>query len=59
MTSNLEKRLKEYNSGKSTYTKKFMPWELVYFEMLETRVEARIREKYLKTSEGKKAVLKK
>ena len=59
MTSNLEKRLKEHNSGKSTYTKKFMPWELVYFEMLETRVEARIREKYLKTSEGKKAVLKK
>ena len=58
ITSNLEKRLKDHNAGRSTYTKKFMPWKLVYSEECENRKEARNRELFLKTSDGKKSVLK-
>ena len=59
MTSDIEKRILEHNSGKGSYTKKFMPWKLVYFEVCENRIAARKREKYLKTNEGKISVLKK
>ena len=53
MTQNIENRLLEHNRGKSTYTKSFMPWKLIYFEGLNSRLEARAREKYLKTTTGK------
>ena len=59
MTSDIEKRILEHNSGNGSYTKKFMPWKLVYFEVCENRIAARKREKYLKTTEGKISVLKK
>jgi len=53
MSSDLEKRLKEHNSGKSIYTKRFLPWSLLYAEMLPDRDSARKREKYLKSGIGK------
>jgi putative endonuclease len=59
MTSDIEKRILEHNSGKGTYTKRYMPWKLVYVEVCENRIAARKREKYLKTTEGKISVLKK
>lgn len=31
-TNNLRERLEQHNSGKSFHTKKYMPWELVYYE---------------------------
>ncbi len=48
-TNNLERRVKEHNSGQSRSTKAFMPWRIVHKEVYETRQEAREREKYLKT----------
>ncbi|QQS37621.1 MAG: GIY-YIG nuclease family protein [Ignavibacteriales bacterium] len=51
-TSNLEKRLSDHNSGLSTYTKKFKPWELIYFEEFSTRSEAMKREKFFKSISG-------
>ncbi|MFA3783790.1 GIY-YIG nuclease family protein [Melioribacteraceae bacterium 4301-Me] len=33
-TSDLEKRLKFHNAGKSKYTKKYRPWKLHYYESL-------------------------
>ena len=53
MSSNVEKRLLEHNSGKTKSTKGYKPWTLFYKETLETRTEARIREKYLKSGCGK------
>jgi putative endonuclease len=41
-------RLENHNEGKSSYTKNKIPWELVYFELHETKREALIREKNLK-----------
>lgn len=52
-TSDIEKRLKLHNSGKVKSTKGFLPWELVYFEIFQTREEAVLREKYFKTGSGR------
>ena len=34
MTANLERRLKEHNSGKSLYTKRFKPWKVIYLSLI-------------------------
>jgi putative endonuclease len=52
-TIDIQGRLAEHNVGLSTYTKKFIPWKLVYTETLATRAEALKREKQLKTSRGR------
>jgi putative endonuclease len=49
MTNNLEKRIKEHNNGYEKTTKPYTPFKLIYKEELETRPEARIREKYFKS----------
>ncbi|KAF0215551.1 MAG: GIY-YIG catalytic domain [Ignavibacteria bacterium] len=38
-TCDLTNRLIEHNSGKSFYTKRFIPWEIIYTEEFETRGE--------------------
>jgi len=53
MTSNVEKRVAEHNSGKTQSTKAFVPWDLIYKESVESRSQARYREKYLKSGIGK------
>jgi putative endonuclease len=52
-TENLKRRIKEHNQGKTKSTKGFRPWVLIYQETVETRIEARKREKYLKGGSGK------
>lgn len=61
-TDNLERRFSEHNSGKTKSTKAYIPWELVYFESVENRIDARNREKYFKSGCGKehlKMIIKK
>ncbi len=53
-TTDLPRRLKEHNSGYSTYSSKHAPWKLIYFEEFKTLEEAVAREKYLKTGAGRK-----
>ncbi len=57
-TDNLERRVKEHNQGKTKSTKGFRPWVLIYEERVETREEARNREKYLKSGCGKEFLKK-
>ncbi len=52
-TENLERRVSEHNSGKTKSTKGYRPWKLVYKEVCKTRLEARKREKFLKSGAGK------
>ena len=52
-TDNLERRIGEHNSGRTKSTKAYIPWELVYFESVENRIDARNREKYFKSGCGK------
>jgi len=53
-TSDLKKRLKEHNSGKNFSTKPYIPWNLIYYEACIEEEDAIRREKYLKTTQGKK-----
>lgn len=57
-TENLVKRIREHNSGQTTYTKRFKPWKIVYTEELRSRLEAIQREKYLKSSAGRRFIKK-
>ena len=41
MTDNVERRIKEHNSGKTKSTKGYTPWELFFKEKYDTRLEAR------------------
>jgi len=54
MTSDIERRIVEHNSGKNKGTKPYAPFKLVYTEDHPDRISARKREKYLKTASGKR-----
>lgn len=53
MSSDLQKRIKEHNLGQTKSTKGYLPWTLLYNEILSNRIEARTREKFLKSGCGK------
>ncbi|MFW6143858.1 MAG: GIY-YIG nuclease family protein [Patescibacteria group bacterium] len=57
-TNDLERRLEEHNTGKSTYTKRYAPWEVVYTEEVANRKTARKREKYFKSATGRRHLKK-
>ena len=60
MSTNIISRINEHNAGKSKFTSGHRPWELIYFEdNFPSAVEARKREKYLKSAAGKKFISKK
>ena len=52
-TEDIVRRLKEHNTGKSKFTSGHLPWKIIYFESIDNRLEARKREKYLKSAAGK------
>ncbi|MEM6642464.1 MAG: GIY-YIG nuclease family protein, partial [Bacteroidota bacterium] len=45
MTTNIQRRLNEHNSGRNRSTKGYRPWKLFFTEELTSRMEARKREK--------------
>ena len=53
-TNNLKERLSQHNDGKVISTKNRKPFKLVYFEGCLNQQDATHREKYLKTSWGKR-----
>ena len=53
MTENIEKRLIEHNSGQTPSTKFYKPWKLIYCEVFPSRDEARKKEKFLKSGQGR------
>jgi putative endonuclease len=55
-TTDLEKRLNKHNSGKVYSTKRRIPFDLVYFEFCLNIDDAIHREKYLKTTYGKRYI---
>ena len=52
-TKNVERRLKEYNSGKTKSTKPYRPWKLLFLETFISKSEALEREKHLKSGQGR------
>ncbi|MCR4256636.1 MAG: GIY-YIG nuclease family protein [Candidatus Uhrbacteria bacterium] len=53
-SADVEKRLLEHNTGRCRYTSGRLPWKLVYHEVYGSRAEAMIRERFLKSSQGRK-----
>ena len=47
-TSDLKSRVARHNAGGSRFTKRGIPWCLVYFEAFNTKSEAISRERFLK-----------
>ena len=58
ITNNLKRRLRQHNLGNNFYTKKYLPWELIYQEEFVSRKEARKREKYFKAGTGRRFLKK-
>lgn len=54
LSENIEERLKEHNAGRVASTKSKRPWRLIYTEPFLKRLEARKREKYLKSAAGRR-----
>jgi putative endonuclease len=53
-TSDLKNRLISHNElSKKGWTLKFRPWVLIYSEIFETKKEALLREKNLKSGKGR------
>jgi len=55
-TSDLVERLKDHNSGKVISTKRRIPFEIIYYEFSLDINDAIHREKYLKTTYGKRYI---
>ncbi|MCC6323847.1 GIY-YIG nuclease family protein [Candidatus Nomurabacteria bacterium] len=53
-TNDLKRRFKEHNKGLTFSTKKYAPWKLIYYEACLNENDAKRRERYLKTSQGRR-----
>jgi putative endonuclease len=51
--SNIQERLTQHNQSVTKTTRSKKPWKLVHSEAYETRLEARKREKFLKSGAGR------
>ncbi len=53
-TNDLNRRLSEHNNGHSFYTKRKIPWILIYYDVSFNKYDAIAREKYLKSGMGRR-----
>lgn len=51
--TNVQKRLKQHNSGRNRSTKPYRPWKLLFSEVYRSKEEALEREKFLKSGQGR------
>ncbi|MDO8557308.1 MAG: GIY-YIG nuclease family protein [Candidatus Jorgensenbacteria bacterium] len=54
ITSNLKRRIKEHNFGKNKSTRNYAPFRIFHTELFPDYIEARKREKFLKSGAGRK-----
>jgi len=55
-TNNLRRRIEEHRDGKSFTTKFMRPFTLIYFEGCVDEADAKRREYYLKTTQGRRFI---
>ncbi len=53
LTNDLNRRVNQHNYGLNKTTKPYKPFKLILCETYDTRLQARKREKYLKSGIGK------
>jgi len=54
MSKHPQLRLKEHNNGHIKSTKSNRPWKIIYTDTFANRIEARKKEKYLKSAAGRR-----
>ncbi len=52
--NDLKRRFKEHNQKLNFSTKRYAPWKVIYYEACLNEKDAKRREKYLKTSQGRR-----
>ncbi|MFH1022386.1 MAG: GIY-YIG nuclease family protein [Planctomycetota bacterium] len=52
LTTDIEKRLREHNAGKSPFTAPYVPWKMVASVWFDSDEKARNLERYLKHGSG-------
>jgi putative endonuclease len=52
-TADLKQRLLDHNTGKSTHTAKYRPWEVIWYSAFQHKYRALGFEKYLKSHSGR------
>lgn len=57
-TDNLQRRIKEHNSGNNLSTKNRIPFKVIYYEAYSNKQDAQERELFLKTGWGRKYIAK-
>jgi len=55
-TNDLEKRFQQHNSGSVRSTKSRIPFVMLYYEALNSKIEAVEREKYFKSGCGRSSM---
>ena len=58
LSDNVKRRFLQHQKGSNKTTKPYKPFDLIYVEGFNTRIEARKREKYLKSGVGKEWIKK-
>ncbi len=58
ITANLRRRMAEHNSGQCSSTRNDVPWRLIYREDCADHAQAREREKFLKSGQGREYLRK-
>jgi putative endonuclease len=53
-TSDLGRRVEEHNQGLNPSTSRYRPWKLIYYEACIDQDDAKRREGYFKTTQGKR-----
>ncbi len=53
LSADLKQRIRDHNSGKSTHTSKYMPWEMVWYCAFSEKIVAQNFETYLKSHSGR------
>jgi len=59
ITNNIERRVRQHNTAKNLSTKYRIPFRLIYKEKHKNRIEARAREKFLKSGCGREWIKEK
>ena len=54
ISENIDRRCQQHNAGKVSSTKKYMPWKIIYSECAGAHGNALKREKYYKSSDGRR-----
>lgn len=57
-STDLKLRFVSHNSGENSATRNKRPWKLIYYEAYTDRIDAKKRERFLKSGSGRKYLKK-